>query len=246
MPHGVERPAGKASKTSMSNLRLAKVESIESDIRDEDNQTTMPPVQLNSWKETSPQGSKTILPFSAKTNKVSKLGQDLEKADMMYKPQNLAQKYADDLLRFSNSNNLDLMVIFKSLLGTYIREMSAGEYFGERALDGMTLRTASIVALDDCHMLTLTADEYNGFVKIRHKLLRDMKHNLLTEKFRGYSSLPSEELWKFQYLFQVCHTNTDQEGSHRSGIGRRAKCQLPRRPAVDRPGVDHQVGHVYH
>ena len=139
--------------------------------------------------------------------KRDKLKAQLGKTGTNYSGQDFCQAYISELIKYATNPDTAYPVLYKALLGSFIREMGAGEYFGERALEGSTARSASVATLEDCHFLTLSAEEYNHFIKNKHRLLKEAKHSLLTEKFPGYSSLPEEELWKFQYLFQVavCH-----------------------------------------
>lgn len=123
--------------------------------------------------------------------------------NMAFNQSDFSQSFADNMVSHATNPDSAYPIIFKALLGSLIREMSSGEHFGERALEGNSVRTASVATLDECHFLTLAADEFNTFIRNKHRLLKEAKHSLLTEKFPGYSSLPEEELWKFQYLFQV-------------------------------------------
>ena len=119
--------------------------------------------------------------------------------EIQYRTLEWAQSLIDELLGDSRSSKSDnhLKAIMHAVLGEELRELSDGDTFGERALEGHFVRTASVFATEDCHFMTIGADEYNAFVKIKYKNVRDAKHLLLVEKFPGYSNLPSEDIWKF-------------------------------------------------
>lgn len=179
--------------------------SDESDEESEEGKNLPKQSIIKAWRDsTIIDGSKLdMLQAAVGSDKLSKFILDITRADATFKNQEFAQALIDELVAATENNEDHLMLIYKAILGKHIRDMNSGEYFGERALDGNTVRTASVTTLEDCHFVTLTAEEYNTFVKMKHRLLREAKHALLTEKFPGYSFLPTEELWKFQYLFQV-------------------------------------------
>lgn len=114
-----------------------------------------------------------------------------------------AQTYLRELVKYATNRDAARSVILKAVLGKFLREMLPGQSFGERALECNAARSASVVTLDDCHFLTLSAEEYNQFIRNKHKILKEAKQALLHDKFPGYSSLPGDETWEFQYLFQV-------------------------------------------
>lgn len=137
-------------------------------------------------------------------DRLLRLEHELAALGLPFAPVEVVQALLADLLSAQLEPGADaLSVAVRGLLGGPVRELLAGDTFGERAMEGAAVRTASVVALDVCHFVTLGAEEYNAFVKTRVKAARDEKHQLLVEKFPGYSRLPSEELWKFQYLFQT-------------------------------------------
>lgn len=104
----------------------------------------------------------------------------------------------------SQDSSSDLYrLVCRKYLGEPLRELGFGEIFGERALDGETLRTASVVAITDCVLICLGAGEYNEFIKKVSRNNRNTKLHLIKAAFQGSDKLTFEELWQFQYLFNV-------------------------------------------
>jgi CRP-like cAMP-binding protein len=91
----------------------------------------------------------------------------------------------------------------RKYLGTVIRELGAGVVFGERALEGETLRTASVVTVTQCEMIVLGATEYNALVKSSASSKNMDKIRMVHAIFKGSDKLDFETFWQFQYLFQV-------------------------------------------
>ncbi len=137
-------------------------------------------------------------------DKLLRLEKEIEKLGLLFASLETVQALVSDLFDTQEEDTDDaLSIAVRGLLGGTVRELVGGDTFGERAMEGSAVRTASVVTMDVCHFMTLGVEEYNAFVKMRFKEMRDEKHQLLVEKFPGYSRLPTEDLWKFQYLFQT-------------------------------------------
>ena len=99
--------------------------------------------------------------------------------------------------------NDEYKLVLKKILGESIREIGAGEIFGEKALDGETLRSASVITVSDCKFMSLGKQEYNSFIKTAVRQKRNEKFSLLHQIFEGSEELDFETFWQFQYLFNV-------------------------------------------
>ena len=135
-------------------------------------------------------------------DKLMKLERDFALMENNYKSLEAAQKTIDDLLPDGYSDAL-MKIVLSAVLGKAIRVLEPGDICGEKALDSYSARSASVVAITDCDVMTLSAEDYTMYVKMKAKAVRDQKHQLLVEKFPFYSKMPQEDLWKFAYLFQV-------------------------------------------
>lgn len=96
-----------------------------------------------------------------------------------------------------------VMLAAKKYLGSVLRPMTAGDIFGERALQGNYPRTASVFSRTNCCFLTINQDDYNTFLKREQFLERARKQRILYENFPGSSSIPDEIYCRFDRLFEA-------------------------------------------
>lgn len=97
-----------------------------------------------------------------------------------------------------------LVLLFaKKYLGAVLSPMTAGDIFGERALQGNFPRTASVFTRTRCFFLTVNQDDYNTFLKREQFLERVRKQRLLYDNFPGCSEIPEELYWRFDRLFEA-------------------------------------------
>jgi len=180
----------------------------------EDNQTTLPTKKHSIFNPSSQElllPSLKLLPLEQPEDEKISIGErminfevEIANQDFAFKSMDYAQHFIDKMLEGEDRNDQSrIMIAFKTVLGKNVRDMGEGDTFGERALEGHNIRTASVAAFDHSDFITLGVDEYNLFVKMRFKMIRDVKHQLLVDKFPAYSRLAPENLWNFQYLFQI-------------------------------------------
>lgn len=91
----------------------------------------------------------------------------------------------------------------KKYMGPAIRDLDAGSIFGERALEGESLRTASVISLTPCDVIVLGVVEYNSLVKSAANTKQMDKVRMIHNTFRGSDRLDFELFWQFQYQFTV-------------------------------------------
>lgn len=95
----------------------------------------------------------------------------------------------------------------KKYLGPLIRELEEASIFGERALDGESTRTASVVAVTSCEFIVLGAKEYIDIVKTVAKSKKKAKEQMLNSAFPGIEEWDFETYFQFQFAFEVCFLN---------------------------------------
>jgi len=91
----------------------------------------------------------------------------------------------------------------RKYLGRVVRELGPGSSFGERALQGETLRSASVITTTPCIFIYLEAGEYNAFVKASATARTVEKIQLIYNSFQGSEKMDNEDFWQFQFLFDV-------------------------------------------
>jgi CRP-like cAMP-binding protein len=84
----------------------------------------------------------------------------------------------------------------------HLKELKAGELFGEIAFLGVTTRSASVVALDNCTVLELTPEKLEALAKrnpeIGMKLYRNLARDLAQKLKNNTDDLREALLWATQ------------------------------------------------
>ena len=101
------------------------------------------------------------------------------------------------------------LLILRKHLGRVVREMPEGSTFGERGIQGSILRTASVVAKTNCHVLALPLKKFQFALKAVAKEKASKKFNLLAGVVPDCSTLSYEQYFQFQYHFHEKQTVKD-------------------------------------
>ena len=97
----------------------------------------------------------------------------------------------------------EYVMILRAYLGNILRDLPAGAIFGERVVQqGVTKRTASIVAKTPCHLVVINVADYAQTLKLAATRKLHAKILTLQTTFRELAKLPSEEQFRFQFGFK--------------------------------------------
>jgi len=109
-----------------------------------------------------------------------------------------------DEIRYMPSNNAitsDYLLVLKKIYGNVLRELFPGSCFGERGVQGAAVRTASICAKTDCHVLVIEMSTFQEDIRNLASKMQRIKSNLLQKCFPETQSYNYEDFFQFQFGF---------------------------------------------